>query len=674
MTLYLGHPAYDPKPYTRIDPVAQALEGRWRVYADWTKALPTEGRVFAPRLNSFREGDPLTFGVEPNPRIDSGPDRYVAVDPRPVTEVLDFRLVAPEEARRALVERGVQSLIPATDSIIAALKDGICVVVKMERHPTLGRWVANIDGLETLSAYVFDARLFEGDRIGGRWIAVPGITIGAPAGALNWCRDSDFLEAVLKRLRRAAPQADSSLTRAQISQFVAYLTRANLLPTAGAEWNSFRERLQSFASDLAHNVQLTDELLDAICALRPVEVQLASRREEIETKLRDELEDRILQELDKEMEPLSAERDRLASEVAELSARADRERKEVQQAMSDAEGARQALKDELSMVLSQLSDAALSTEETVGMLAARIGARLKEPAQEFGLLAAPGAPWTKPDFTQRPFHEWTKFSQILRNSSFRCGYDLTDLLLVDVAARSGELVVFPEDRAAELVRCYAGAISGGEVVRHILDPAILCVDDLWRQPSNSRPAAFGRAWAAARYDPRRFRVVLLEGLHRTPVDLWLPTLVDLLKDSRRPSNLLVFASIGPSLLDKGRIWQDMDQSVVALTPAPNARLTPYILARASGREPSPACFDAASMPLPISDDILGILTEFEDNTDGVRLRRLASIYRSSLAVATEIDTKSWLSAFADASGADAEISSRLSKGANWLRELLSHQE
>ncbi|WP_271589185.1 hypothetical protein [Bradyrhizobium sp. CCBAU 53415] len=671
--LYLGRPAYDPRPYTRIDPVAQADDGCWRVYNNWAKALPTEGRVFAPRLNGFREGDPLIFGVEPNQRGDSGADRYVVVDPRPVTEVLDFRSVAPEEARRSLVERGVDSSIPATDNIIAALGDGTCVRMKMERHPTLGRLVAHIDGLETLNSYVFDARLFEGDRIGGRWIAVPGITVGAPVGVLNWCRDSDFLEAVLKRLRKAAPQAESSLTRSQLSQVVTYLSRAGLLPTEGAELNSFHERLQSFAPNLAHNVELIDKLVDAICVLRPIEIQLASRREEIEANLRRGLEDRLLQELEKEMEPLSAERDHLAAEVTELSARLDRERKEVQQAVDDAEGARQAIKDELSIVLSQLADVPTGAEETISTLAARIRTRLKEPAQDFGLLAAPGAPWTKPDFTQRPFNEWTEFGQILRNSSFRRGYDPTDLMLIDVAARSGELVIFPEDRGSGLVSCYADAISGGEVVRHILDPAILCVDDLWRQPSNSLPAAFGRAWAAARYDPRRFRVVSLEGLHRTPIDLWLPTLVDLLKDSRRPSNLLVFASIGASLLDKDRIWQDMDRAVIALAPAPSAGLTPYLLAQASGREPSPACFDAASMPLPISDDVLGVLTEFDD-TNGIRLRRLASIYRSARAVATEIDTKSWLSAFAETSGADAEISSRLSNGAKWLRELLSRQD
>ncbi|MBR0798725.1 hypothetical protein JQ615_25385 [Bradyrhizobium jicamae] len=596
------------------------------------------------------------------------------VDPRPVTEVLDFRSVAPEEARRCLVERGVDSSIAAAENIIGALGDGTCVRIKMERHPTLGRWVAHIDGLETLNSYVFDARLFEGDRIGGRWIAVPGITVGAPVGVLNWCRDSDFLEAVLKRLRKVAPQADSSLTRSQLSQVVTYLSRAGLLPTEGAELNSFHERLQSFAPNLGHNVELVDKLVDAICVLRPIETQLTSRREEIEANLRRELEDRLLQELEEEMEPLSDERDRLTSEVTELSARLDRDRKEVQQAIDDAEGARQAIKDELSMVLSQLGDVPTGAEETVSTLAARIGTRLKEPAQDFGLLAAPGAPWTKPDFSQRPFRGWAELSQTLRASSLRCGYDLTDLMLIDVAARSGELVVLPEDRAGGLIACYADAISGGDAVHHILDPTILSVDDLWRQPSNVRPTAFGRAWSAACHDSRRFRVVLLEGLHRTPVDLWVPTMVNLLKDSRRPSNLLVFASIGASILDKDRVWRAMDQSVIALSPTVPAGLTPHLLARASGREPSYACFDAASAPAPSSDDILTVLTNFEDSTDGIRLRRLASIYRSATAIAAEIDINSWLTAFAGAGGADAEISSRLTKGANWLRDLVNDRE
>ncbi|PDT60544.1 hypothetical protein CO678_16050 [Bradyrhizobium diazoefficiens] len=572
------------------------------------------------------------------------------------------------------MERGLESMLPATDTIVAALKGDVCVVLKMEQHPTLGRWVAAIDRLEALEAYVFEARLFGGDRIGGRWIAVPGVTVGPPAGVFNWCRDSDFLDAVLKRLRKAVQPVDGSLTRAQISQLVTYLSRVEVLPADGAELSSFRERLKSFVPELVHNLAVLDELVDLLCALRPIELQLASRREEIELNLRRELQQQIRQEVEREMEPLIVDRDRLVSEVSELSANASRERMEAQQARTDAEQANQAVKDELSSLLFQLSDAPIGAHKTIRVLASKLGARLREQAQEFGILAVPGAPWTKPDFAERPFHEWPEFGQTLQSNAVRYGYDLTELRLIDVAARSGELVVLPEDRAARLVNCYAEAICGGDMVRQTLDPAILSVDDLWQHSIASRPTAFGRAWAAAQFDSSRFRIVLLEGLQRTPLDLWGPTMLDLLRGPHRPPNLLVFASIGKSFLDSSRVWRGMDKWVVAVSPTPHAGLTPQLLSYVSKRAPAYACFNATSVPVPTRDDLLATLTEFEHDLNDVSLQRLGLIYRAALALGTDVDAKAWAVACADPGQGDVQVAACLRKGTEWLRELLDNEQ
>jgi hypothetical protein len=77
-------------------------------------------------------------------------------------------------------------------------------VVRMKRHPTDDRYVAEIDGLDDLATHALDASVFDGDRIRGHFVAVPGVTVGQQLGTINWCRDADFLETVVSRaLERA---------------------------------------------------------------------------------------------------------------------------------------------------------------------------------------------------------------------------------------------------------------------------------------------------------------------------------------------------------------------------------------------------------------------------------------------------------------------------------------
>jgi hypothetical protein len=141
--LYLGRPAFDPKPFTRINPVALSENGCWRAYTDWAGALPKEGKAFAPRLTGFHEGDLLAFEVEPNKRNESGgPDQFIVAKPQPILEVLDLRNATSEGARRTIVERGLPYMMATSSHVVAALKDGVCVTVKMVRHPTSARWVS----------------------------------------------------------------------------------------------------------------------------------------------------------------------------------------------------------------------------------------------------------------------------------------------------------------------------------------------------------------------------------------------------------------------------------------------------------------------------------------------------------------------------------------------------
>ena len=88
--LYLGRAMYAPRPHSRVEPIALFEDGGWRIYRDWTEALPNEGRVFAPRLPGFTADEMVAFHVS-HARGEQERDQFVVLDPRRVLQVLDFR-------------------------------------------------------------------------------------------------------------------------------------------------------------------------------------------------------------------------------------------------------------------------------------------------------------------------------------------------------------------------------------------------------------------------------------------------------------------------------------------------------------------------------------------------------------------------------------------------------
>jgi len=276
-TLFIGSCVFEPRPFTRIEPLAIVEEGAWRVYEDWRDLLPIEGRVFSPRSPGFRVGERFAFGVEENERPDTNrADRYLLSRATKLQEILDYRRVPSEQARRLLVEQGIDRLAPGSTSVVAALEDGRCVVLDMIRHPVSGLFVASMTGLHGLASHVFDATVMESDQIEGRVFAIPGVTIGEQVGRLDWSPDSDFLDTLVKRLRRIAASPDPfPFTRAQTDSLITYLTRAALLPAVGDDLARMKARLATFVGDLKVNTRELDDLIAVLCDLKWVNGRLA---------------------------------------------------------------------------------------------------------------------------------------------------------------------------------------------------------------------------------------------------------------------------------------------------------------------------------------------------------------------------------------------------------------
>jgi len=612
---------FDGKAFTRILPVAMLEGGAWKVYSGWDVVLPDDGKVFWWHPPGIIKGDLFTFSVEKNPRPDPDlvtQDRYIPANPQSAVELLDFRNVETELARRAIVEIGLEGLLRGADRIVVALENRTCAIVSLELHPATSRRVAALSSLEALPLYQCDQTLFEGDRIDGRYIVIPAVTVGQRVGVLNWSRDSDFFETVLRRLRKTSSAVTSrsaesfQITRAQIAYLVSLLSRADLLPSTGEDLAPMKARLAAFSQTIKLNVEAIPELIDLICELTPVkeclDAELSERRDGLELQVRIDLEKRVRKELEDELHTLTAEREHLILERAKLEAAVENGR----HTLSDIQAAISKLHDcldrELVSLQNRLADLPASGLESARALSTLIAAQLKGAGRVIELVPGQVSPWARAIDSSIPnFTDWTDFAEALQKAAKRSSIHPDTLRLVDIVARAGSLVVLPASSATAVVQCYASVVAGDEVLRHALDPSVIGLDDIWRQPVSSIPTAFARAWVAAQSDSRSYKVVLLDGLERTPMDVWLPSFFEVLNSHDRPSNLAVFGSLGDRMLDPARAWLGLAKFATALSPQITVKIDAELTALAMGRSISASKFDAQAVPLPSQGDLADVL-------------------------------------------------------------------
>lgn len=628
---YLGVCMFDPSPYSRVEAVAIAEAGAWRQYSDWSAALPPEGKAFAPQLPSFHAQDLLTFRLIHNERAETGRDHRLVSEPGRAIEILDYRLVDPETARRVLVEEGIPIRSRLRPEVVVALRDGLCVVLRMERHPDGVREVAVMAGLDELPMHALDPRIFGSDLVTGRLLSIPNATVGPRVGLVNWCRDADFLSSILRRLRRAIQTGaeGAPVTRNQIPQLVSYLGRARLAPADGEDLEATTTRLSNFADRLSGRFEALEGLADAVAELRPVADRLAEREAEFETEIRARLERVVRADLEAGHADLLAAKE-TAAEEAECS------RSEAIAARADADGAQDALdavRSALSEALSSLgiavSEAVASGGEGAVGLAERLERRLADAGLRAELRPGPTAPWARVEAGEGVSAVWSDFPAAMKTAAGHFGFAPEELVFADVAARSGRVVALPEDEAASFVRCLASVLTGGAWARHMLDPSVLSPDDLWRRPGTAEPTTFATAWTAARLDARRFRIVLLDGLSRTPLDLWVPAFAEALNEGSRPDNLLVFASYGPRLLDPERVWRGAAQALAGFDPAPRTRANAASLGAALGRALPTTWFDAETIEVLSDGDVLAQLSGLPESVDSEAVRRALAAVRVS---------------------------------------------
>lgn len=668
-------------PHVRVAPIAIVEGGAWKSDAPWAEILPDEGTAFSPRNPGFSMGEIFTFIALENPQsAHNKPDRYLVTNACCIDEVRDYRATDPEIARREVVEVGLTGFYEGTERVIIALRGGLCTIVPLIRDPETDRMIAAWADLHDLPTYECDQALFGGDKINAKYIAIPGITVGSQVGSVDWSRDADFLEGALNRLRRiraAELQGNENTlpnTKAQIRSLISTLSRANLLSDASAELEPMRDRLLTLSNSIEINIETTSDIIELMCDLTPVkegiEAELSSRIVNMEQVVRADLELKLRKEMEETLKPLYSARNQLIIENDELAASIYNRKTDLTALENEILSLNLKLNSEISSIQYGLAELPAAALDLARALSTRIVTQVFGSSHHIELIPAQASPWTRA--TGQPpadFLGWENFTSFLKQGAIRSGFHSDALLIADIAARSGELVVLPSLTASDIVQCYASTISSGEVYRHILDPSTIGLEDIWRQPVSSIPTAFAHAWIAASADPTRFKILFIDGLERTPMDMWLPSLVNELDRESRPSNLLVFASLDGKILDPARTWKNIADYVAPISVERTPGLDAETLARAMGAPPAASAFNAQTKPHPSTEAISVILTSTAGTAGRKYFKRALRAFNAGWPHHNEIELKSLIESYCtilEGQSSGDQRCAAVAEGRNWI--------
>lgn len=589
--------------FADFEPVAELADGKWIKVENRVAKFPKQGYVRAKKgdLGQGRiTGSLWVFGCAP-----SGMDRHqcIAVEPERAVPLVDLSRKSLAEARRQLIEVGIPLPEHQGRQAVVLLQDGTCCNVRFEPHGHL--FVARLPADGIVEFRRADPVWMSAYQVGNTvFLPMRGTPSGEVLVQRDWSSDRDFLLKVVERYRAAVTgywDLRGKASEPPIRKLERALAEGRLTGAAAPELDAIVDRMRTEWAETSRafvSVQEMGELLlesepgkrllkeaverrsDALTIgietelRKEIEGSLASRREEFErlerevereTSLRDGLRARIatlaqeeadahdaVQKTKTVLQGLEVDTEDLLRKVEQLQAQ-----KVAMQAMLDEDANRQkALAtrvESLQIALIEFQRKAQREFEATGAndesALQALAARLERELGENGETVEPFLPsaippwWRSTSSSDVRCISKAELDERLAEEAESNGILAEDMHLVDLFARSGELVLLLGDQTEQVVCAYARTVSGGDVRTHALDPSTIGLDDLWRVPTTGRPTAFALAWHQAHV--RRDAVVLLclRDFDASPFHLWLASLAAVLRSPERPRNLLLVATI-----------------------------------------------------------------------------------------------------------------------------------
>lgn len=562
--IYIGelHFVHEQRRFARLTGRAVATREGWKKVRE--DRFPDEGHVFSvdSRFIGKRPGYVVLFTIARNDYADAK-DRFVAdVVCEPYEYIESLTGCDPARLRHAVVTHGLDLKQQGDGKIVVPVGIEKLAVPSVRRSPETGLWTLSpaVD-VEAVDTYENELRTTELFEIGGRRFVLPGRVPRLPTGTSNWQTDPEFLQMLLRRLRRNADFGSGS-EDFRVSERLAQ-RMFTLYRDAGAIGEPFgaltaaRDRMDEFLPRLTEGYEAVALIADAVLSNDAVKKALTTLTEQDKAELRlreaERIRPEVMRAIEEEVSQRRVVRDGLDEEIlqAEETLKSSSERiAEVEAALAEAT---EKLDGKLGSFVSDMREAGQTLTHLIGMAGAESHDGGKATRRSLAPWAQPGGSGAQVTAAELP--------GLLKGRAKSLGIDAQAFKLLDVHCRAGDIPTVSGGSGGTLVRGYADVVAGGRLVRQPLDPSVLGSEDLWRHPGSGLPTALAEAWSAAGKRPKETILVSLDDIDRASLSEWLPTFRSIFRASR-PQNLLLLATAanGPT---KDTSSPDVEAAVVA---------------------------------------------------------------------------------------------------------------
>jgi hypothetical protein len=549
--IYIGATVFENPTIAKLKPVMLAHEHGWR---DVSPVDFPEGEVvfsLDPVVVRKPEGHVVLFTVEPNPR--GGRERFITTQVEEPYELFHgLGGMGPEELRRTIVQTGIERGYQESSRILVPIGSDRLAIPAMRPIGTTSKWVLSYqEPADRIPLYKKHPEGLSWIQVNGRRFALPGRVNTEVVGHINWQTDMDFLQSLLRRIRKSAGFRsggdDFNLSERVIEKVCSFYRDNEIIGDDVGAHAAARARLEEFIAKLTSGSSAASEIATALFDHPSVKDGMAKLSSDALAAIEQRETERIRPAIEAKIQ----------REIADSVAKAEALRRDVE----EAERSLSERTLELQRI-ERLTDEGLASLRTgVGSFLDDVratGRTFAELMQAAGTASVEGAP--RPAVSERLAIEdrpppWTvsipktgtaisivELPEIARKSVKASGLAEPDIRKLDILCRAGEIPVLVGDSVERMLACYASIVSSGRIVRMPLDPTVLGPDDLWRNASRSGATQFAQAWDAATRDASIPQLVCLDDIDRASLSDWMGRF-RILYRANRPSSLLVVATL-----------------------------------------------------------------------------------------------------------------------------------
>lgn len=550
--IYIGETVFQNPTIAKLNPLMLAHEHGWRNVSPVD--FPEGELVFSldPVVVRKPEGHVVLFTVEPNPR--GGRERFITTAVEEPYELFHgLGGMGSEELRRTIVQTGIERGHQELSRILVPIGSDRLAIPAMRPIGTTSKWVLSYEEpTDRIPLYQKHPDGLSWIQVNGRRFALPGRVNTEVVGHINWQTDMDFLQSLLKRIRKSAGFRrggdDFNLSERVIERVCAFYRDNEIIGNDVGAHSAARARLDEFIAKLTTGSTMASEIATALFDHPSVKEGMAKLSSDalaaIEQRETERIRPAIKAKIEREIADSLAKGEALRRAVEEAERNLSEKTLELQRIERLTDDGLASLRSGVGTFL----DDVRATGRTFAELMEAVGSPSVEDALRPAVSERPeiedrAPPWALGIVkTTGTTISIVDLPEIARKYVKAFGLAEADIRKLDILCRAGEIPVLVGDSVERMLACYASVVSSGRIVRMPLDPTVLGPDDLWRNVGRGGATQFARAWDVATRDPSIPQLVCLDDIDRASLSDWIGRF-RILYRANRPSSLLVVATL-----------------------------------------------------------------------------------------------------------------------------------